>query len=160
MTLHNGAMTELKDRLRSDLTTAMKARDELRSSTLRMVLSAITNAEVAGKVARDLSDDEIVGVLSTEAKKRREAATAFSDAGRTELADKETAEAAVIADYLPEQLDAAAIVEIVTAAIQQTGAADEGMRGMGKVMGAVQPQVRGRADGAAVAAEVKRQLGA
>jgi uncharacterized protein YqeY len=152
-------MSELKDRLRSDLTTSMKARDEMRSSTLRMVLSAITNAEVAGKVARELDDDDIIGVLSTEAKKRREAATAFADAGRAELADKETAEAAVIADYLPQQLDAAAIAEIVTAAIQQTGAAGEGMRAMGKVMGAVQPQVRGRADGGAVAAEVKRQLG-
>jgi uncharacterized protein len=151
-------MAALKDRLRTDLTASIKARDALRSSTLRMVLSAITNAEVAGKVARDLSDDEIVGVLSTEAKKRREAATAFADAGRTELADKETAEAAVIADYLPEQLDAAAITEVVTAAIAQTGAAGEGMRAMGKVMGVVQPQVRGRADGAAVAAEVKRQL--
>jgi uncharacterized protein YqeY len=152
-------MSELKDRLRSDLTTSIKARDELRSSTLRMVLAAITNAEVAGKVARELDDEDIIGVLSTEAKKRREAATAFSDAGRTELADKETAEAAVLADYLPEQLDAAAIAEIVTAAIQQTGAAEEGMRAMGKVMGVVQPQVRGRADGAAVAAEVRRQLG-
>ncbi|HEX4685496.1 MAG TPA: GatB/YqeY domain-containing protein [Nocardioides sp.] len=151
-------MSELKDRLRSDLTGAMKARDELRSSTLRMVLSAITNAEVAGKVARDLTDDEIIGVLSTEGKKRREAATAFAEAGRTELADKETAEAAVIAEYLPEQLDAAAIAEVVTAAIQQTGAAGEGMRAMGKVMGVLQPQVRGRADGGAVAAEVKRQL--
>jgi uncharacterized protein YqeY len=152
-------MTELKDRLRSDLTTAIKARDEVRSSTLRLVLSAITNAEVAGQVARDLTDEEIVGVLATEAKKRREAATAFADAGRTELADKETAEAAVIAEYLPEQLDAGAIAEIVTAAIQQTGAAGEGMRAMGRVMGLLQPQVRGRADGAAVAAEVKRQLG-
>jgi uncharacterized protein YqeY len=152
-------MSELKDRLRSDLTTSIKARDELRSSTLRMVLAAITNAEVAGKVARELDDEDIIGVLSTEAKKRREAATAFADAGRTELADKETAEAAVLADYLPEQLDAAAIAEIVTAAIQQTGAAEEGMRAMGKVMGVVQPQVRGRADGAAVAAEVRRQLG-
>jgi uncharacterized protein len=151
-------MSALKDRLRSDLTASIKARDELRSSTLRMVLSAITNAEVAGKEARELSDDDIVGVLSTEAKKRREAATAFADAGRTELADKESAEAAMIADYLPEQLDEAAIVEIVTAAIAQTGAAGEGMRAMGKVMGIVQPQVRGRADGAAVAAEVRRQL--
>ena len=160
MTLHNGGMSELKDRLRGDLTTAIKARDEVRSSTLRMVLAAITNAEVAGDVARDLDDDEIVGILSTEAKKRREAATAFSDAGRTELADKEIAEGVVLADYLPEQLDATAISEIVTAAVQQTGAAGEGMRAMGKVMGVVQPQVRGRADGAAVAAEVKRQLGA
>jgi uncharacterized protein YqeY len=153
-------MSELKDRLRSDLTASMKARDEVRSSTLRTVLSAITTAEVAGKQARELSDDDIVGVLSSEAKKRREAATAFADAGRSELADKETAEAAVIAEYLPEQLDPAAIAEIVSAAIVQTGAADEGMRAMGKVMGAIQPQVRGRADGAAVAAEVRRQLGA
>ena len=152
-------MSDLKDRLRSDLTSSMKARDELRSSTLRMVLAAITNAEVAGKEARELSDDDIVGVLSTEAKKRREAATAFADAGRTELADKETAEAAVIAEYLPAQLDADAVAEIVTAAIAQTRAGAEGMRAMGKVMGVVSPQVRGRADGAAVAAEVRRQLG-
>jgi uncharacterized protein len=153
-------MSELKDRLRNDLTASIKGRDALRSSTLRMVLSAITNAEVAGKEARELSDDDVIGVLTSEAKKRREAATAFADAGRTELADKETAEAAVIADYLPEQLDAAAITEIVAAAIQQTGAGADGPRAMGKVMGAIQPQVRGRADGGAVAAEVKRQLGA
>jgi uncharacterized protein YqeY len=153
-------MSALKDRLRADLTTSIKARDELRSSTLRMVLSAITNAEVAGKQARELSDDDVIGVLSTEAKKRREAATAFADAGRTELADKERAEAVVLADYLPEQLDGAAIAEIVTAAVEQTGAADEGMRAMGKVMGVVSPQVKGRADGGAVAAEVRRQLGA
>lgn len=153
-------MSALKDRLRSDLTTAIKARDEVRSSTVRMLLAAITNAEVAGKEARELSDDDVIGVLSTEAKKRRESATAFADAGRTELAEKERAEAAVIAEYLPEQLDATAISEIVAAAIAQTGAAGEGMRAMGKVMGVVQPQVRGRADGAAVAAEVRRQLGA
>jgi len=149
----------LKDQLRSDLTTAIKARDEVRSSTLRMVLTAITNAEVAGKEARQLSDEDIVGVLSSEAKKRREAATAFEDGGRAEMAAKEKAEAAVIADYLPEQLDAAAIEKIVTAAVEQTGAAGEGMRAMGKVMGVVQPQVKGRADGSAVAAEVRRQLG-
>jgi uncharacterized protein YqeY len=153
-------MSALKDRLRTDLVTSIKARDELRSSTIRMVLSAITNAEVAGKEARELSDDDVVGVLSTEAKKRREAATAFADAGRTELSEKETAEAAVIADYLPEQLGEAEIAEIVSAAIARTGAAGEGMRAMGKVMGVVQPQVRGRADGGAVAAEVRRQLGA
>jgi uncharacterized protein len=152
-------MSALKDRLRSDLVSSIKARDELRSSTIRMVLSAITNAEVAGKEARELSDDDVVGVLSTEAKKRREAATAFADAGRTELSAKETAEAAVIADYLPEQLGEAEIAEIVTAAIAQTGAAGEGMRAMGKVMGVVSPQVKGRADGGAVAAEVRRQLG-
>ena len=152
-------MSALKDRLRSDLTTAIKSRDELRSSTLRMVLTAITNAEVAGKEARELSDDDVIGVLSSEAKKRREAATAFADAGRAELADKERAEAAVIADYLPEPLDAAAITALVTAAIEQTGSAGEGLRAMGKVMGVVTPQARGRADGGVVAAEVRRQLG-
>ncbi|HET7072175.1 MAG TPA: GatB/YqeY domain-containing protein [Nocardioides sp.] len=151
-------MSDLKDRLRADLTVAIKGRDAVRSSTLRMVLAAITNAEVAGKQARELSDDDIVGVLSTEAKKRREAATAYADAGRSELADKETVEAAVITEYLPEQLDPDSITELVAAAIQQTGAADEGPRAMGKVMGVLQPQVRGRADGAAVAAEVRRQL--
>ena len=152
-------MAMLKDRLRADLTTAIKARDEVRSSTIRMVLTAITNAEVAGKEARELSDDEVIGVLSTEAKKRREAATAFDDGGRAEMADKERAEAAVIADYLPEQLSEEEIVALVTAAVEQTGAAGEGMKAMGKVMGVVQPQVKGRADGGAVAAEVRRQLG-
>jgi hypothetical protein len=152
-------MTTLKERLRADLTTAIKSRDEIRSSTLRMVLTAITNAEVAGKEHRELSDDDIIGVLSTESKKRREAATAFADGNRPELAEKERAEAAVIADYLPQQLSEAEIAEIVTAAVAQVGAADEGMRAMGKVMGVVQPQVRGRADGGAVAAEVRRQLG-
>ncbi|MCD4532760.1 GatB/YqeY domain-containing protein [Nocardioides sp. cx-169] len=152
-------MSALKDRLRADLTTAMKGRDEVRSSTLRMVLTAITNAEVAGKQARELSDDDIIGVLSSEAKKRREAATAFADGGRAEMAAKEQAEAAVIADYLPEALTEAEISALVTAAIEQTGAAGEGMRAMGKVMGVVTPQVKGRADGGAVAAEVRRQLG-
>ena len=152
-------MSELKDRLRQDLTASIKARDELRSSTLRMVLSAITNAEVAGKQARELSDDDVTGVLTAEAKKRREAATAFADAGRSESAAKEQAEAAVIAEYLPEPLDDAAVAEIVRRAIEQTGAAGEGMRAMGKVMGVVQQQTRGRADGGAVAAEVRRQLG-
>ena len=152
-------MSALKDRLRADLTTAIKARDDVRSSTLRMVLTAITNAEVAGKEARELSDDDIVGVLSTESKKRREAAVAFEDGGRAESAAKERAEAEVIADYLPEQLGADDIERIVTAAVEQTGAAGEGMRAMGKVMGVVQPQVKGKADGGAVAAEVRRQLG-
>ena len=152
-------MSALKDRLRSDLTVAMKGRDELRSATLRMVLSAVTNAEVAGKVARELSDDEVVGVLTTEAKKRREAATAFDEGGRAEMAEREREEAAVIADYLPEQLTDEEVVAIVTRAVDQVGARGEGMRAMGKVMGVVQPQVRGRADGSAVAAEVHRQLG-
>ena len=153
-------MSILKDRLRTDLTAAIKARDEVRSSTIRMVLTAITNAEVAGKEARELSDDDIIGVLSTEAKKRREAATAFADGGRPEMAEKERAEALVLADYLPEALSNEDVAAIVTAAIEQTGAAAEGMRAMGKVMGVVTPQVKGRADGGAVAAEVRRQLGA
>jgi uncharacterized protein YqeY len=151
-------VSDLKDRLRADLTTAIKTRDQIRSSTLRMVLTAITNAEVAGKQQRELSDDDIVGVLSTEAKKRREAATAFEDGGRAEMAAKEKAEAAVLADYLPEQLSAEDVSAIVTAAIEQVGAAGEGMKAMGKVMGVVQPQTRGRADGGTVAAEVRRQL--
>ena len=152
-------MSDLKDRLRTDLTAAIKSRDEVRSSTLRMVLTAITNAEVAGKTARELSDDDVVGVLSAENKKRREAAAAFEEAGRAESAAKERAEAAVIADYLPEQLDADEIARLVAEVIEETGAAGEGMRAMGKVMGAVQPRVKGRADGGVVAAEVRRQLG-
>ena len=151
-------MSALKDRLRADLTAAIKARDEVRSSTLRMVLTAVTNAEVAGKQAKELTDDDVLTVLTSEAKKRREAATAFADGGRDEMAAKETAEAAVIADYLPEPLTDDEVVALVTAAIAETGAAAEGMRAMGKVMGRVTPHVKGRADGAFVAAEVKRQL--
>lgn len=149
---------ELKDRLRSDLTTAMKQRDSLRASTLRMVLTAVTNAEVSGAEARQLDDDEVTQVLASEARKRREAAQAFTDAGRTELADKERAEAEVLTDYLPAALSDAELTALVTAAIEQTGAAGDGMRGMGKVMSALKPQVTGRADGAVVAAEVRRQL--
>lgn len=148
----------LKETIRTDLTASMKARDEVRSSTLRMVLTAITNAEVAGKQARELSDEEIVGVLSSEAKKRREAATAFAEGDRPEQAAKETAEAAVIAEYLPPQLGPEEIADLVARAIAQTGAGD--VKAMGKVMGVVSPQVKGRADGGAVAAEVRRQLGA
>lgn len=152
-------MSSLKDRLRTDLTASIKARDEVRSSTLRMVLTAITNAEVSGKVQRELTDDDIIGVLSTEAKKRREAAVAFEEGNRPEMAAKEVAEGEVIAGYLPEQLSESEIADLVTSAIAQTGAAGEGMRAMGKVMGVVSPQVKGRADGGAVAAEVRRQLG-
>ena len=152
-------MSTLKDRLRADLTAAIKSRDELRSSTLRMILTAVTNAEVAGKEARVLSDDDIVGVLSTEAKKRREAAIAFDDGGRVEMAAKERAEAEVITDYLPEQLGPDEIAKVVTEAVEKLGVAGAGPKAMGQVMGVVQPQVKGRADGAAVAAEVRRQLG-
>lgn len=152
-------MSELKDRLRSDLTTAIKARDDMRSSTLRMVLTAISTAEVAGKEARELSDADVLAVLSSEAKKRREAAIAFTDGDRPEMAAKETAEAAILADYLPTPLTETEISEMVAAAIVKTGAADEGMRAMGKVMGVVTPQAAGRADGGVLAAEVRRQLG-
>jgi uncharacterized protein len=152
-------MAELKERLRADLTRSMKARDSLRSSTLRMVLTAITNAEVSGKQARELDDAQVVDVLSTEMKKRREAATAYDDAGRQELADKERAEAAVLTEYLPAQLSEQEITAIVSQAVDSTGAAGQGTKAMGQVMRVVQPQVKGRADGAVVAAEVKRQLG-
>jgi uncharacterized protein YqeY len=152
-------VSDLKDRLRTDLTASMKARDALRSSTLRMLLSSITTAEVAGKEQRELSDDDVVGVLSTEAKKRREAADAFEAAGRADSAEKERAEAAIIADYLPEQLDVGEISRLVSETIGSLGVAGDGMRAMGRVMGALQPRVKGRADGAAVAAEVRRQLG-
>lgn len=153
-------MSALKDRLRSDLTTALKARDALRASTIRMVLSAISTAEVAGTSARELSDDEVLDVLGKEAKKRREAAEAFTAGDRPELAQKERDEAAILAEYLPAALSDEEVAAIVTAAVAEAGAAGEGMKAMGRVMGLVQPQVKGRADGGAVAAEVKRQLGA
>lgn len=152
-------MSELKDRLRTDLTASIKAREEVRTSTLRMALTAITNAEVAGKQTRELSDDDVVGVLSSEAKKRREAAEAFDAAERPEQAAKERAEAAVLADYLPEPLDAAQIAALVTETIAALGVGGDGIRAMGKVMGALGPRTKGRADGGVVAAEVRRQLG-
>ena len=152
--------SELKQRLHDDMTAALKARDEIRKSTLRMALTAITKAEVAGKEARELSDAEIVDVLGSEAKKRRESVVAYREAGRAELADKEQAEADILAEYLPEQLTEDEIKTLVTEAIAATGAADLGPRGIGKVMGALQPKVKGKADGSVVSAEVKRQLGA
>ncbi|MET0468446.1 MAG: GatB/YqeY domain-containing protein [Aeromicrobium sp.] len=153
-------MSALKDRLRDDLNAALKSRDALRTSVIRMVLAAITNAEVAGKEARELTDDDVLTVLSSEAKKRRESATAFDEGNRPELADKERAEAAILAEYLPEPLSDEEIAVLVAGVIEQTGAAGEGMKAMGKVMGAVTAQTKGRADGGAVAAEVRRQLGA
>jgi uncharacterized protein len=150
----------MKQRLHDDMTAALKARDDIRKSTLRMALTAITKAEVAGKEARELSDTEVVDVLSSEAKKRRESVVAYRDAGRAELADKEQAEADILAEYLPEQLTEDEIKVLVTEAIATTGAAELGPRGIGKVMGALQPKVKGKADGGIVSAEVKRQLGA
>jgi uncharacterized protein len=146
----------LKERLHDDLVTAMKARDALTAGTLRMVLTGITNEEVAGKQARQLSDDEVLAVLGREAKKRREAAEAFDHAGRDELAARERAEGEVLATYLPTPLADAEITEIVHAAIAETGAA--GPQAMGQVMKVVQPRIAGRAEGGRVAAEVRRQL--
>jgi uncharacterized protein YqeY len=147
---------ELKDQLRSDLTTAMKSRDELRTATLRMALAAVSAEEVAGKEARELSDDEVQAVLRREAKKRREAADAFAEAGRTQQADRERAEGDVLAGYLPAQMEDADLAALVADVITQTGAG--GMKDMGRVMGAAQAAVAGRADGSRVAAEVRRQL--
>ena len=149
-------MSDLKDRLRSDLTTAMKARDQVRVATIRMALSAINTEEVAGDAHRELTDDEVITVLGREQKKRRESAEAFDGAGRTELAERERAEQAVLSDYLPAQISDEDLATIVSAVISETGAA--GPKQMGVVMKAVQPQVAGRADGRRVSAEVKRQL--
>jgi uncharacterized protein YqeY len=149
-------MTELKARLRADLNTAMKARDELTTATLRMTLTAVTTEEVAGKQARELSDDEVLKVIAREAKKRRESAEAFDAANRAELADRERAEGAILDAYLPTQLDDAELTALVTAAITEAGAA--GMGQMGAVMKAVQTNVAGRADGKRVSDAVRRQL--
>jgi uncharacterized protein len=150
-------MSALKDRLRADLTTAIKARDKVRSSTLRMSLTALTEAEVAGETARQLSDDEVLDVLDKEAKKRREAAEAFEQAGRTDLAAKERTEGEILAEYLPAQLSDEELTELVRAAVAETGASS--MKDMGSVMKVVQPQVKGRAEGGRVAAIVRAQLG-
>jgi uncharacterized protein YqeY len=149
-------VSELKDRLQSDLTTAMRRRDEVTTATLRMALAAITTEEVAGASVRELSDDDVLKVLAREAKKRREAAEAFGSAGRGELADRERAEGTVLDRYLPQQLDDAAITALVTDAIAETGAT--GMPQMGAVMKAAQAKAAGRADGRRLSTEVRRQL--
>jgi uncharacterized protein len=147
---------DLKDRLQADLQAAIKQRDELRAATLRLALTAVTKEEVAGKAARQLSDAEVERVLTREAKKRREAAEAFEQAGRADRADRERAEGEVLADYLPSPLSAEELRDIVAAAIAETGAA--GPRAMGQVMKLAQRQAAGRAEGGRVAAEVRRQL--
>ena len=149
-------MAALKDRLRDDLTAAMKARDEVRTRTLRMALTSVTREEVAGSSARELSDDEVIRVLTREAKRRREAAEAFAAAGRDEQAAAEQAEGVILDAYLPAQLSDDEIGALVAAVIDETGAS--GMAAMGQVMKVVTPQVAGRADGARVAAEVRRRL--
>ncbi|MBW1597913.1 GatB/YqeY domain-containing protein [Streptomyces sp. JJ38] len=149
-------MTTLKSRLQDDLTAAIKERDELRSSTLRMALSEISKEEVAGKEARQLSDDEVLKVLTRETKKRREAAEAFDKGGRADSAERERAEGRLLAEYLPAQLTDEELDALVAAAIAETGA--EGPKAMGQVMKAVNPKVAGRAEGGRVAAAVKRAL--
>jgi uncharacterized protein YqeY len=149
-------MGTLKDRLNDDLRAAMKSREELTTSTLRLALAAVRNAEVSGTEARDLSDDEVLSVLTKEAKKRREAAAAFADAGRTEQAAKENAEGEILDRYLPAQLSDAEIADLVAGALQAGGFS--GKAQMGPAMKAAQAAVAGRADGGRVAAEVRRRL--
>ena len=147
----------LKEKLQADLTEAIRGRDEVKSGTIRMLLSAITNEEVAGKAAKVLTDAEIITVLSRETKKRREAVEAFTAAKRDDLANKEKAEAVVIAQYLPEQLSEAEIKKMIADAIAETNAA--GPAGMGLVMKVLQPKIAGKADGGIVSALVKAALG-
>jgi uncharacterized protein YqeY len=148
----------LKATVQSDLTDAIRQRDPVRSGTLRLALTAITNEEVSGTEARELTDDEVLKVLAKEAKKRKEAATAYTDAARPELAAKEEAELLVLEAYLPAQLSDDELATIVAAAIEQTGAT--GMPQLGQVMKAAQAVVAGRADGGRVAAVVKAALSA
>ena len=146
----------LKETLQSDLTEAIRSRDEIKSGTIRMVLTAITNQEVSGKEARTLSDAEIITVLSREGKKRREAAEAFADAGRADRAEQEKKEGEIIATYLPTQLSEDEVKKIIADAIAQTGAS--GPKGMGQVMKVVTPQTAGKADGGLVSGLVKAAL--
>ncbi|MFI2209997.1 GatB/YqeY domain-containing protein [Streptomyces sp. NPDC020141] len=152
-------MTTLKSKLREDLTEAIKARDELRSSTLRLTLTAVSKEEVAGKSARELSDDEVQKVIAKEAKKRREAADAFAQGGRLEQAEREKAEGVILDAYLPQQLTDDELRQIVAQAVDEAKAGGaEGPRAMGAVMKIVNPKVAGRAEGGRVAATVKQLL--
>jgi uncharacterized protein YqeY len=146
----------LKEKLQNDLTAAMRARDEVRSATIRMILTAIKNEEVSGKEARDLNDQEVITVLSREAKKRREAADAFEQAGAADRAANEKAEGVIIAEYLPAQLSESEIKDLISAAIKETGAT--GPQQMGLVMKSIQPKIAGRADGGLVSSLVKDAL--
>ena len=146
----------LKEILQHDLTEAIRSRDELKSGTIRMVLTAITNEEVSGKEARTLTEPELITVLSREAKKRREAAEAFSEGGRPDRAEREKLEGEFIITYLPAQLSEAEIKELISAAIAETGAS--GPAGMGQVMKIISPKIAGKADGGTVSALVKAAL--
>jgi uncharacterized protein len=147
----------LKEKLQSDLTDAIRSRAEVKSGTIRMLLAAITTEEVSGKVARVLKDDEIITVLSREAKKRREAVEAYLAAKRDDLADKERAEGEVISQYLPAQLSEEEIKKMISDAISETGAT--GPAGMGLVMKVLSPKIAGKADGGVVSGLVKSALG-
>ncbi|GIH25973.1 hypothetical protein Aph01nite_42830 [Acrocarpospora phusangensis] len=149
-------MSALKDKLKADLAASMKARDEVRLRTVRMALAAIGVEEVAGKTARELSDDEIIKVLTKEAKKRREASEAFAGAGRAEQAQAELDEQAVLEEYLPAQLSDEELNRLVDEAIAESGAS--GPQAMGQVMKVVNPKVAGRAEGGRVAAAVRARL--
>jgi uncharacterized protein len=146
----------LKAQLQADLHDAMRAREKVRAGTLRMVLTAITNAEVSGTEARELTDEDVRGVIAKEAKKRREAASAYEDAGRGELAAQEKAELEILETYLPAQLGDDELRAIVAEAVAETGA--NGMAQMGQVMRVAQGKVGGRADGGRVAALVRESL--
>lgn len=146
----------IKEQLRIDLTEAIRGRDVVTSDTIRMVLTAITNEEVSGKTAREISDAEVITVLSREAKKRREAAEAFEAGARPEKAAQERAEGEVIAKYLPSQLSEAQLAQLIAAAIAETGAS--GPAGMGLVMKVLSPKIAGKADGGAVSVAVKAAL--
>jgi len=146
----------LKEKLQADLTDAIRSRNEVVSGTVRMLLAAITNEEVAGKAAKVLTDAEIITVLSREAKKRREAVEAYTQAKRDDLAAKEKAEAAAIANYLPEQLSEDEIKKLIADAIAETGA--KGPADMGLVMKVLQPKIAGKADGGVVSGLVKAAL--
>ncbi|MDQ3642602.1 MAG: GatB/YqeY domain-containing protein [Actinomycetota bacterium] len=149
-------MSTLKEQLRSDLTAAMKARDELTRATLRMAMAAVQTAEVSGRESRNLSDEEVLAVIRREVKKRHESADTYRAAGRQELADRELAEVGVLKGYLPRQLDDDAVRALVTAAIAESGAS--GPRDMGKAMGLAKKRAGAEVDGKRLSAEVNRQL--
>ena len=146
----------LKEKLQTDLTSSMRNRDEVRSSTIRMILTSIKNEEVSGKEVRELNESELITVLSREAKKRREAAEAFDQAGAKDRAETERAEGAIIAEYLPKQLTEDEVKELIESAIKETGANSPGQ--MGLVMKNLQPKIAGKADGALVSSLVKAAL--
>ena len=146
----------IKEKLQNDLNGAIKSRNTVVAETIRMVLSAITNEEVAGKEKRELTDAEVITVLTREAKKRREAAEAFENGGRADRAAAERAEGEVIASYLPEQLSEDEIKKLIVETIAAVGAA--GPSDMGKVMGSLKGKVAGKADGALVSSLVKEAL--